>query len=154
MAECKSNIKLTKDTPYLTLTGELWGVFCEDFEENWPCYNDTALYYGYSSVVMVSHELYHTIRNLLQPLTHWGQVTHTCVSKLSIIGPDNGLLPGWHKAIIWTNAGILLTGPLGTNLSEILIEILRFSFKKMCLKMLCAKWQLSSRSLNMSHKLP
>ena len=43
VAEHKSNIRLTKGTPYLALTGELWGVFCEDFEENWPCYS-TALY--------------------------------------------------------------------------------------------------------------
>ena len=33
MAERKSNIRLTKDTPYLALMGELWGVFCEDFEK-------------------------------------------------------------------------------------------------------------------------
>ena len=38
-------------------------------------------------------------------------------------GSDNGLSPGWRQAIIWTNAGILLIGPLGTNFSEILIEI-------------------------------
>ena len=50
-------------------------------------------------------------------LTHWGWVTHICVSKLTIIGPDNGLSPGRHQAIIWTNAGILLIGPLGTNFS-------------------------------------
>ena len=32
-------------------------------------------------------------------LTHWGQVTHTCVSKLAIIGSDNGLSPGrWNIA--------------------------------------------------------
>ena len=31
--------------PYLTLTGELWGVFCEDLVENWPRYNGTALYH-------------------------------------------------------------------------------------------------------------
>ena len=39
-------------------------------------------------------------------LTHWGWVTHICVGKLSIIGSDNGLPPGWRQAIIWTNAGI------------------------------------------------
>ena len=50
------------------------------------------------------------------PLTHWGRVTHICVGNLTIIGPDNGLSPGWRQAIIWTNAGILLIGPLGTNL--------------------------------------
>ena len=43
--------------------------------------------------------------------------------KLSIIGSDNGLSPGRRQAIIWTNAGILLIEPLGTNFSEILIEI-------------------------------
>ena len=26
-------------------------------------------------------------------LTHWGRVTHICVSKLTIISPDNGLSP-------------------------------------------------------------
>ena len=56
-------------------------------------------------------------------LTHWGWVTHICVNKLTIIGSDNGLSPGRRQAIIWTNAGILLIGPLGTNFSEILIEI-------------------------------
>ena len=54
-------------------------------------------------------------------LTHWGRVTHICVGKLSIIGSDNGLSPGRRQAIIWTNAGISLIGPLGTNFSEILI---------------------------------
>ena len=44
------------------------------------------------------------------PLTHWGRVTHKCVSKLTIIGSDNGLSPGRRQAIIWTNAGILLIG--------------------------------------------
>ena len=53
-------------------------------------------------------------------LTHWGRVTHICVSKLTIIDSDNGLSPGRRQAIIWTNAGILLIGPLGTNFSEIL----------------------------------
>ena len=61
-----------------------------------------------------------------------------CISKLTIIGSDNGLLPGQCQAIIWTNAGILLIGPLGTNFSEILIEIHTFPFKKMHLKMLSA----------------
>ena len=68
-------------------------------------------------------------------LTHWGRVTHICVSKLAIIGSDNGLSPGRRQAIIWTNAGILLIGPLGTNFSEILTEIYIFSFKNMLLKM-------------------
>ena len=40
--------------------------------------------------------------------SHWGRVTHICISKLPIIDSDNGLLPGRHQAIIWTNAGKLL----------------------------------------------
>ena len=61
-------------------------------------------------------------------LTHWGRVTLICVSKQTIIGSDNGLSPGRHQAIIWTNAGILLTGSLWTKFSEIIIDIYTFSF--------------------------
>ena len=60
---------------------------------------------------------------------------HICVSKLTIIGADNGVSPGRRQAIIWINAGISLMGPLETNFSEILIEIYVYSFKKMYLKM-------------------
>ena len=76
-------------------------------------------------------------------LTHWGRVTPICVSKLAIISSDNGLSPGRRHAIIWTNVGILLIRPLGTNFSEILIGIQMFSFKKMYLKISSAKWRLS-----------
>ena len=55
----------------------------------------------------------------ISTLTHWGRVTHICVSELTIIGSDNGLSPVRRHAIIWTNAGILLIGPLGTNFNEI-----------------------------------
>ena len=81
-------------------------------------------------------------------LTHWGQVTHICVSKLTITGSDNGLSPERCHTIIWTNAGILLIGPLGTNFSEILIEIQTFSLKKIRLKMLSAKCCSFRLSLN------
>ena len=47
-------------------------------------------------------------------------MTHICVSKLTIIGSDNGLSPGRRQAIIWTNAGILLIRTLGTIFREIL----------------------------------
>ena len=74
-------------------------------------------------------------------MSQWDRVTHICISKLTIIGSDNGLPPSRHQAIIWTNAGILLIRPLGANFSEILIEIYTFSFKKMHLKMSSGKWQ-------------
>ena len=88
-------------------------------------------------------------------LTHWGRVTHICVSKLTVIGSDNGLSPGRRQAIIWTNAGILLIRPLGTNFSEMLIEILTFIFMKMRLKVSSAKWRpfrLGHNVLTITHK--
>ena len=87
-------------------------------------------------------------------LTHWGRVTHICVGKLISIGADNGLSPGRRQAIIWTNAGLLLIGPLRTNFSEILIKFLTFSFRKMRFKVSSAKtvailsWPQYVKSLN------
>ena len=81
-------------------------------------------------------------------LTHWGQVTHVCVSRLTTIGSDNGLSPGQRQAIIWTIAGILLIGPFETNFSEILIEIHAFSFRKMHWKM-SGKWRPFCLGINL-----
>ena len=64
-------------------------------------------------------------------LTHWA------------IGQDNGLSPGRRQAIIWTNDGILLIVPVRTNFNEILIEICKFSFKKIHFNMSSGKWQPS-----------
>ena len=90
-----------------------------------------------SSVIFVCFSCFH-----ISTLTHWGWVMHVCVRKLTIIGSNNGLSPGKRQAIIWSNAGILLMGPLGTELREILIKIYTFLFKKMHLKM-SGKWPLS-----------
>ena len=81
-------------------------------------------------------------------ITHKGRVTHICFSKLIIIGSDNDLSAGRRQAIIWTNAGMLLIGPLGTNFNEILINIYIFSLKKMHLKMSSAKWRPCCLGLN------
>ena len=77
-------------------------------------------------------------------------MTHICVSKLTIISSDNGLSPSRHQAIIWTNAIILLTGPVRTNFSEILSEIHTFSFNKMHLKISYGKWRPFCLGLNVS----
>ena len=103
--------------------GPRLGVCCEHFGENW----------------LAPHCIL---------LTHWGRVTHICVGNLTIIGSDNGLSPGRRQAIIWTNAGMLLIGPLGTNFSENLIEILTFSFTKMRLKLSSANWRPFCLGLN------
>ena len=75
-------------------------------------------------------------------------MTHICVSKLIIIGSDNGLSPDRRQAIIWPNAGLLSIGALRTYFSENLIKIQQFSFKKMHVKMSSAKWRSSCLGLN------
>ena len=72
-------------------------------------------------------------------LTHWGRVTHICVSKLTIIASDNGLSSGrW----------MLLIRLIGTNFNEMLIEILTFSSMKMRLKVSSGKWRPYCLGLN------
>ena len=86
-------------------------------------------------------------------LTHWGWVAYICVNDLSIIGSDDGMSPDQCQAIIWTNAGILSIGPLREHFNEVLIEIPTFSFKKMHLKVLSAKWWPFCLSLNVLNSL-
>ena len=69
-------------------------------------------------------------------LIHWGRVTQICVSNLTTIGSDNDLSPG-RRQDIWTNGGILLIKPIGTNFGEILFEIHSFWFEKMQLAGKC-----------------
>ena len=78
---------------------------------------------------------------ILEPLNSLTPSDAKNISNQTIIGSDNGLLPDPREAIIWTNDGIRLIGPLGTNFSEILIEIATFSFKKMRLKVSSVKWR-------------
>ena len=80
--------------------------------------------------------------------THWGRVTHICVNKITTIGSNNDLSSGRRQAFIYTNAGILLIGPLGTNFSEFFFGIETFAFYKMHLKMSSAKWPPFSLGLN------
>ena len=75
-------------------------------------------------------------------------MTHICVGKLTNTGSDNGLSPRRRQAIIWTNAGILLIGPLGTNFSEFFVVIHTFSFNKMHMKMSSAKLRPFCLGLN------
>ena len=116
----------------LRLNKRLSKWWCRWFETPWrPLWH----YCNANSKVLINLRLLST-----DPiLTHWGRATHICVSKLTIIGSDNGLSPDWRQAIIWTSAGLLLIGPLGTNFSEILIEIPTFAFKKISLKVSSAK---------------
>ena len=51
----KLYFKLTTETPYLALTGKLWGVYYDKFEETWPLYNGTALYYWWFGSTLSNH---------------------------------------------------------------------------------------------------
>ena len=78
-----------------------------------------------SMVTMIKYK-----KMTIKRLTHWGLVAHICVIKLTIIGSNNIVPPGRRQTIIWTNAGILLMLILGTNCSEIFIEINTFHWRK------------------------
>ena len=78
---------------------------------------------------------------------------HICISKLNIIGSDNGLSPDRCQAIVCSNAGILLIGPLGKNFIGILIKIHTFSFQKMHLKISSGKWHPFCLGLNVLNML-
>ena len=65
-----------------------------------------------------------------------------------IIISDHGLSPGRRQAIFWSNAEILLIGPLATNFRDILIEIHIFSFTEMHLKNSSAEWRPLCLALN------
>ena len=43
------------------------------------------------------------ILSVSEAMIKWGRVTHLCISKLTIIGSDNGLSPSRRWAIIWAN---------------------------------------------------
>ena len=149
-------------------TDTKWSLFCRHFQFYWKlvprvqltinhnwfrswlgadqetCYYLDQYWPSILTHICITHTQW--VREIF--LTHWGRVTHIYVGRLTIIGPDNGLSPGRRQAIIWTNAGILLIGHLGTNFSEILINIYTFSFKKMHLKMSSGNWRASCLGLN------
>ena len=111
---------------------------------------------AWSRLVMLGVDMFFFLLSLCclcLDLTHWGRVTHRCVSTLNSIGSDNGLAPTRRQAIIWTNAGTLMIWPLETHFSKMLIEIHTFSPKKMHLKMSSAKWPLSCLGFNLTTKL-
>ena len=85
---------ITKTLPEPILTSHLWGSVTFT-REQFHC---------------VLKPLFCIISLNTVLLTHWGCVTQICVDKLTIIGLDNGLLPGKHQAIIWTNVRILFHG--------------------------------------------
>ena len=81
--------------------------------------------------MFIVNNLYAWIDSIKSHLfTHWGWMTHICISNHSVIGSDNGLSPDRRQAIIWTNAEILLTEPLVTNFSKILSKLIHLHSRK------------------------
>ena len=72
------------------------------------------------------------------PPPPWCRI-YTSMERVSTVS-DNGLSPIRRQAIILTNDGLLSIGPLGTNFSENIIKIQKYSFTKMHLKISSAKW--------------
>ena len=67
--------------------------------------------------------------------THWGWVTHICVSKKNpIMTSDNGLSPVRLQTVIWTNATILSIRLRGMFCSEILFQIQSFRSRRFAWK--------------------
>ena len=65
---------------------------------------------------------------------------YASVNRVRIVS-HNGLSPIRCQAIIYTNAGLLSNGSLGTNFSKNLIEIQNFSFTKMHQKLSSPNWR-------------
>ena len=57
------------------------------------CMRPTRLCLGHNRY---RHCLWILMLNKWSALTHWGQVTHICISKLTIIGSDNGMMAPSH----------------------------------------------------------
>ena len=109
------------------------------------CINKISIQYNYVLHIPMFEIFVHA---KVQYLTHWGRVTHICVSKLTINGSDNVLSPCRCQAIIWTNAVLLLIRTVEINFSESWSEVHTFSFMKMRLEVPSGKWQPFCLGLN------
>ena len=91
------------------------GIYCRDCHQD-RMRSDHSMWYAFHCAHFhmplffqetYKHNCISIIFRWRRYLTHWGRVTYGCASKQFIISSDNGLSPGRHQAIIWTNVGIL-----------------------------------------------
>ena len=85
------------------------------------------------------------INMIYKPLTHWGRVTHICVSKLAIIAPDVAWSAPSHNLNQWWN---IVNSNHRNKRQWKLKRNHIFSFKKMHLKISAAKWRPFCLGLN------
>ena len=94
-----------------------------------------------ATAVLGLHLQMHCISNVILCIVRWIYWIYEEVNWLIEAEWPIYARLGRHQAIIWTNAGMLLTGPLETNISQIVFEIQTFSLKKMHLKMSPGKYR-------------
>ena len=63
--------ELTKDTPYLALSGELWSVFYKYFNRNWSCYKGFLLYHENIELVINIVSWFHSFDNPIKIYKYW-----------------------------------------------------------------------------------
>ena len=113
-----------------SLYGGLFSKICQLWREipeppQWTCWRRLVDFCLNGTCHLISYQLIEAERRIrIIVSVNW-----------AIIGADNGLSSDRHQAIIWTNVGILLIEPRGTNFNEILIEIHTILFNKIHLKM-------------------
>ena len=64
-------------------------------------------------------------------LIHWGRVKHICLSKLTVIGSDNGLAPSHHLNQCWNIVNWTLMNNIQWNINR---NSLIFVHKKYCVE--------------------
>ena len=72
VAESELELRITTNTAYIVIPGELWGVCYEEFGDNWPRCNGTTLYVVISLVEDISSVNVVAIQSVLTQCWHWG----------------------------------------------------------------------------------
>ena len=101
---------MSQKTPYLILSGKLWGVFCGDFRENRSRYNGTALHYSrfLSEMAILGHFLHFTLYNGCNYLSMLGLKSNHFSSGPVVIKwhfiPDRSITYWWLSTRLWNTS--------------------------------------------------
>ena len=121
--------ELTKDTPYLALSGELWSVFYEYFNRNWSCYKgfllDVLYWWGSDNVV---HYNCFSVHMILGPVSiQRPSYLRMAISMLKIRRPLGRLIFNMGIAIPGKTVFLIETAPCApSQYKDRLIYVWRF----------------------------
>ena len=134
--ECK--FKPIKDTIYLALTGELWGVFWGDSGENRPRYNGTELYKGF----VISNPLHNRITMGDRYYPDIFHITPSCQGQILLIIKHKSI---FNKLKSHNSQWQIFHLP-GTNITWLdkLKSELYFDMWENCCKYICREQPLSN----------